>query len=213
MTITKYEHACLVLTKGNERLLIDPGAFTHSLPDLTNVQAIVITHVHPDHVDEDKVNRVLQQNAGTQVFAPQEVADAFPHLPVQTVTAGEVRQAGSFSLGFTGGTHAIIHPSKPAFQNIGVLVDNGALYYPGDSFAAPGRAVAVLAAPAAAPWLKISEAMDFIANVKAKQVFPTHDAVLSAEGQAIHDRHLGMTAEETDGTYRRLAPGESIEVA
>ena len=42
----------------------------------------------------------------------------------------------------------------------------------------------VVAVPAAAPWLKVSEAMDFITAVKPKKAFLMHDIMLSDTGQA-----------------------------
>jgi L-ascorbate metabolism protein UlaG (beta-lactamase superfamily) len=47
--ITKYEHACLVVEEAGETLVIDPGVLA-KLPELTNVVAVVVTHIHPDHL-------------------------------------------------------------------------------------------------------------------------------------------------------------------
>jgi hypothetical protein len=91
----------------------------------------------------------------------------------------------------------------PVIDNVGVMI-NETLYYPGDSFVLPGQPVQILALPIGAPWLKISESIDFLVAIKPKMVFPTHDAVLSAIGKSISDARLSATAREIGAEYRRL---------
>ena len=52
------------------------------------------------------------------------------------------------------------------------------LYYPGDAFHEPGKAVEILGLPVAGPWLKISEAIDFAKKIKPKKAFPVHDGMM-----------------------------------
>lgn len=211
MTITKYEHACFVVEDTGAKLVVDPGKFSPSLPKLTNVAAIVITHVHMDHIDEHKVKQIITDNPEVKVFSTQQVADAHPNIKVVVVSPGSMHQIGPFTLAFFGGQHATIHPSFDKTQNVGVLI-NSTIYYPGDSFALPGRPIKVLAAPAAAPWLKISEAMDFISETKPELAFPTHDAILSDEGKQICDSTLEPFAKKSGTNYQRLKTGQSITV-
>lgn len=211
MKLTKYEHACIVLEEQGKKLIIDPGAYSTSFGELADVAAIVVTHQHADHIDAEKFKQLHAANPEALVLAPAAVQEQYSELPITPVVAGEGLSAGPFHLEFFGGQHAIIHPSIPQIQNLGVLV-NDTLYYPGDSFAEPDRAVKVLAAPAGAPWMKISEGIDFITSVKAALVIPTHDAVLSDIGKQIHDNALSNAAEQAGGEYRRLQPGETIEI-
>lgn len=213
MTITKYEHACLVLEEQGKRVVIDPGAFSASFPTtLDNVEAVVITHVHGDHFDESKLTPLAITNPGLKIFTTSEVIGAAsPSLPVTLVKPGESQQTSKFLLSFLGGQHAEIHPSKPLTQNLAVLV-NGVFFYPGDSFELPNKAVKVAAIPAAAPWLKISDAIDYISKLKTPVVIPTHDAILSDAGKAVHDRLLTEAAEAVGSEYKRLQPGESLPV-
>lgn len=211
MKITKYEHACLAVEENDKTLIIDPGIFSSSLPDLYNVVVVVITHMHQDHFDPDTIKKIAQNNSGLKLFTVNEVAQKIPELNPTVVDKGDEHEAGPFKLEFFGGMHAEIHRSFPRAQNLGVLV-NDKLYYPGDSFSLIKKDVEILALPASAPWLKIGQAMDFVAEIKPKKAFPTHNALLSEEGAAIHDRILGETSQKAGVEYQPLFPGQTISV-
>ena len=63
-------------------------------------------------------------------------------------------------------------------ENTGYFVD-GKLFFPGDSFTNPNRAVDILALPVAGPWMKISEAINYAVALKPRVAFPVHDAIIS----------------------------------
>lgn len=211
MKLTKYGHACVVLEEQGKKLIIDPGEFTEEFGEPDNIVAVVITHVHGDHWSAKHLQAIFAANPQAKLFAPSEAAEAAGHAAVAGMEDGQQAAAGPFTLAFFGKLHAEIHPSVPRPQNIGVLV-NGTFYYPGDSFTQPGQAVAVLAVPASAPWLKISEAIDFVRAVKPKRCFRTHDGLLSERGLATTDKWLSFAVEPLQSTYSALQPGTSIEV-
>lgn len=212
MKITKREHACLDITDGNGRLIIDPGNWTEHLQDYSGIDALVITHVHPDHLDESKVLKIAAQNPSLVIYCTQQVAGKLSEdLRITVPESEQVYSAGSYSLEFFGGMHASIREDWPQDQNFGVLV-NDTLYYPGDSFTPCPKPHTVLAAPSAAPWMKTSEAINFIKQDTAKQVFPTHNNILNDNGNDLSNMLLGGAAEESGKTYIYLKPGESLEV-
>lgn len=211
MKITKYAHACLVIEKGEQRLVIDPGVWTEDFVVPENVVGIVVTHEHADHFDLEKLRAIVDASPGAVIYAHEAVTSQIDGLKTQAVTPGEHVPVGEFSLRFTGGEHAVIHESYPPTANVGVIVED-ALCYPGDSFALPGTAVHTLALPVSAPWMKISEAMDFLAEVKPTRVFPTHDAILSPTGQQLVDRMLSAAAESNNAQYERLPLGQQVEL-
>ena len=210
MRITKYEHACLLLTVGDESIVVDPGVFL-TPPDFSDIVAIVITHEHPDHWTAELVRRILDKNPDAQIIGPQGVADAAAEFDVQVVSAGDVVEAGAFKLEFFGGVHAVIHSSIPVIDNLGVLV-NDELYYPGDSYAEPGVEVGTLAAPIGAPWLKIGDAMDFVLAVQPKRAFYVHDMTLSVAGKQMGTARLTWATEQNGGAFTELQPGETLDV-
>ncbi|GAB2970043.1 MBL fold metallo-hydrolase [Actinotalea caeni] len=214
MRITKHEHACLSVHRDDGRtLVIDPGSFSGRLVDLEDVRAVVVTHEHPDHWTPEHLLDLHQRFPEAPVLGPQGVADAVaaaaPEVPVEVVAPGETREVGGFTLTFVGGVHAEIHRSMPRVDNVGVLVD-GRLYHPGDSFALPGVPVEVLAAPAGAPWLKIGETMDFVAEVAPAQAIAIHDAVLSEAGLRLSEARITGAVESVGGQYVQLRPGDAV---
>lgn len=211
MKLTKYSHACFVLEKDGSSLVIDPGEWSDDFSIPSNVAGVVLTHEHKDHADPEKLAAIIDANPEAVVYGPEAAVANFSDYTVQAVQKDENVHVGNFALSFTGGQHAIIHPSYDIFQNVGVVVDES-LYYPGDSFASPNRQITTLLAPAAGPWMKESEAIDFITSCKPALVIPTHDAILSEAGLGLADRLLGAAAKNVSARYQRLQPGETIDV-
>ena len=211
MRLTKLEHAALVIDDSGDRLYIDPGKFTTPITESAGAVAVVITHEHDDHWTPEQLRRIVDTNPGVRILGPAGVAAAASDFAVETVAAGDEVEVGPFKLRFFGGRHAQIHPSIPIIDNLGVLVDE-ALYYAGDSFAVPeGVAVELLAAPAGAPWMKISEAMDYILAVAPRRAFPTHEMLLSQAGKALSNARLGWATEQGGGEYLPLEPGDTVD--
>lgn len=206
MDIQKFKHACLVLTKDNQSLVIDPGSWSDDFVCPETVVGVVITHEHADHFNLEKLKEIITKNPNAHVYAHVDIIaqlDTIADIGI-TVASGNTVTVGNFSPHFTGGTHATIHPNYPVPANLGVVVDDGELYYPGDSFVVPNCPVKTLAVPASAPWLKASEAMDFIMTVKPKTCFPTHNILLSTQGQSLVDTWLKKAADSVGSSYTVL---------
>jgi L-ascorbate metabolism protein UlaG (beta-lactamase superfamily) len=211
MRVTKHEHACLEIDLSGSTLVIDPGSFTTLLVDTKDVVAIVITHEHADHWTQDQLEHLLKQNPDARIFGPAGVVAAASGFAIEEVSAGDTIDVEPFTLRFFGGTHAVIHSSIPVVDNVGVLV-NDTLYYAGDSFTVPDVAVDTLAVPAGAPWLKIGEAMDFVAAVAPKRAFPTHEMVLSSIGKNLSNARIGDATQKAGGEFFPLAPGDTLDL-
>lgn len=212
MRVTRHEHATLRIDAKGETLLVDPGSFTAPLYDLSGLVGVVITHEHPDHWTPEHLDRILRDAPGTPIFAPAAVARAADGYDITVVAPGDAARAGDFALRFFGGTHAPIHSSVPRIENVGVLI-NEKLYYPGDSYAVPDDCeVDTLAAPLGAPWLRISDAMEFVLAVRPRRAFGTHDITLSVVGKDMHRARLDWATAQGGGEFFALEPGESLDL-
>ncbi|WP_166983405.1 MBL fold metallo-hydrolase [Paramicrobacterium fandaimingii] len=212
MNLTKLEHAAFVVTDEGSRLIVDPGSFTTPITDAAGTVAVVLTHEHPDHWTPEQLERIRSINPDVRIFGPAGVAAAAEGFPVEVVSAGDEIEVAPFRLRFFGGTHAVIHPSIPLVDNVGVLI-NDAVYYGGDSFTVPEDVdVDIMAVPAGAPWLKISEVMDFATEVAPRRSFPTHEMVLSRIGKNMSNQRIADVVEAAGGQHFPLEPGESLEI-
>ena len=80
--------------------------------------------------------------------------------------------------------------------------------HPGDALYAPGEPVDVLAAPAAAPWMKISEAVDYLRAVAPTHAVPIHQAIVDPSARGIY---YGRLTEMTDTDFQVLEPESGTE--
>lgn len=210
MKLTKWEHALLQIEVEGAQLIIDPGMYSQ-LPETQNVVAITLSHVHDDHSFADHLDTLLQRHPEAKIFGTAEVCEKLASFEIQRVFHGDHYEVGPFSLDFFGDLHQEIHRSIPLVQNFGVMV-NDELYYPGDSYTIPETKVHTLACPSSAPWLKVSDVMDFLDQIRPDRCFPTHNALLSDVGHQLYNSRIAQITQQHDGEFRFLAPGESWQI-
>jgi len=211
MKLTKYGHACIVFEEQRKKLVLDPGAYTEPLEDIKDVLAVVITHAHDDHCFEAQVDRLIAANPDLMIFGPPQVCTRLSKYNTTAVYMGDHYPVGPFTLEFFGDLHAVIHPSIPVIENRAVLI-NDKVYYPGVSFTLQDRPVELLAVTYSAPWLKVSEVMDFVTAVKHKHSMATHNALHSDFGNALSNGRVKAITETQGGEFQYLLPGDSLEI-
>lgn len=209
MQLTHFGHSCLLASfedgsGADTTVLFDPGTFSHGFEGITGLSAILITHQHPDHADRARLPALLEANPQAALYAdPQTAAEL--GAPWQAVNVGDELSVGHLSVRGVGGTHAVIHPEIPVIDNISYLVgDEGhpaRLMHPGDALFVPGEAVEVLATPAAAPWMKVSEAVDYLRAVAPTHAVPIHQGIIAKEARGIY---YGRLSEMTDTDFQVL---------
>ncbi len=184
MKVTKFGHCCLVIEVAGVKILTDPGnhEFAGMGADpvrLPTVDAIVITHEHPDHFHLPALKVVRENNPGALICATSGVSGQLSKIGVnaeilehrKTFTVGPVAVMG------IGKLHAEIYGGWNRVPNTGIMVANR-FFFPGDAFSLPGVPVEILALPIAGPWMKIREAVDYVLTVKPRHVIPVHDGML-----------------------------------
>lgn len=219
MEIQKFSHACVRVTHRDRALVLDPGSFSPVDRAMHDVEAVLITHEHADHLDIPAVLAVLGAHPQIILYAPGVVAaqvleaiaaskDAavagIAAARINTVAVGQRFNVAGMQISTHGGAHAIIHSSLPRVANIGYLINEN-LYHPGDSYEVPtGLSIKTLLVPLHAPWAKIGETLDFVTAIGAEQNFPIHDGLLNERGLGMFDGHLQRICTAAGTSYQRL---------
>ena len=206
MRITHLGHAAVLAETDGARILIDPGNFSDAWHSLTDLDAVLVTHQHPDHLDPQNLPALLAANPSAIVLVEPSILDL--------ISSGELPSLGENAAGLApdesrrpsvtcmvtavGGQHAVIHRDIPRIGNVGyVLRSEGqpTLFHPGDSYDTVPNGIDILAVPAYGPWAAMKETIDFVRAVGALEGFPIHDELLSDRGRTLAFNRLNeMTA-------------------
>jgi len=210
MQITHFGHSCVLVDFGHTTVLFDPGNFSHGFEGITGLSAIVITHQHPDHVDQERLPALLDGNPGAALYAdPQTTAQL--DASCRAAHVGDELSVGQLTIRALGGRHAVIHPELPVVDNISYVIDEGGrrgrFMHPGDALFVPDEPIEVLATPAAAPWMKISEAVDYLRAVAPARAVPIHQAVIAPAARGIY---YGRLTEMTNTDFQVLPEETAI---
>lgn len=57
--IIHFGQSCVLVEIGTARLLLDPGVYSAGFEDLSGLDAILVTHQHPDHLDLARIPALL----------------------------------------------------------------------------------------------------------------------------------------------------------
>jgi L-ascorbate metabolism protein UlaG (beta-lactamase superfamily) len=203
--ITRYGHSCLLVEDGDARLLLDPGVFSSGFEDLRGLTGVLVTHAHPDHLDVDRLRALLAANPDARLHCDEGSATQLSDLDPVVVHDGDALALGT-RVDVVGSQHAVIHPDIPRIPNVGYLVGER-FFTPGDALTVPEADVEVLGLPTAAPWLKLSEAVDLLRAIAPRLAFPVHDAVL-ATPQIWYGQFEALAPAAT--TWRTVGPQDRV---
>jgi L-ascorbate metabolism protein UlaG (beta-lactamase superfamily) len=209
--ITHLGHAAVLVETGDVRILIDPGNIDSQWQQLTDLDAILVTHLHADHLDPAGIPGLLAANPGARVIVEPSILQQagtevpgvgrLPELPgAASLAPDDSVTIGSVTVTAAGGRHAVIHPDIPRIGNLGYLLTaegEPTLFHPGDSLEAVPSGVDVLGVPVYGPWAALKETIEFARAVAAPHGFPVHDGLLRDNGRSmVIGRITGMTPTE-----------------
>jgi L-ascorbate metabolism protein UlaG (beta-lactamase superfamily) len=143
--------------------------------EVRDLTAVLITHIHADHLDIGQLVAVLAARPGACVSCDEASAAA---LADRGVRAEAVREGDLLDLGVPvsvhGREHAVIHPDLENVPNVGYLIADR-LFCAGDAFTVPAPPVDILAVPVGAAWMKAAEAIDWLRVIRPLVAVPVHD--------------------------------------
>lgn len=183
MKITKLGHCCMVIEQADLRILTDPGGWTTAQNDVRNIDIVLITHEHPDHLHVESVKTVLVNNPSAKIYTNSGVGKILKEngIPFELLENWKSATEKGVLIEAFGEEHAYIYKTIPSVINTGYFIANK-LFYPGDAFTNPGRPVEILALPVAGPWMHIADALNYAIAIKPKNAFPVHDGMLKITG-------------------------------
>lgn len=214
MIITKFAHSCLLIEVDGAKILTDLGSWNLEVPEVSNLDAVLITHEHQDHFDVDKLKELLAKNVGAKVITHAAVGNKLQEAGIeyQAIEPGERIEVTGVPVESRGSDHAIIYGSTPPCRNTGYLIADK-FYIPGDALHdIPSKQIEVLALPTGGPWMKVSEAIDYAKSLKPKIVIPIHDAMYTEEvRESSIPRWFGTPIEAAGIKFVNMGNNSSLE--
>jgi L-ascorbate metabolism protein UlaG (beta-lactamase superfamily) len=179
MRIKKLGHCCFVVEpKSGVKIMTDPGVFSTLQTKEKNINVVLITHEHSDHLHVDSLKEVIKNNPNAIIITNSSVGKILEEsgIPYVKVEESERYGIGGVNIVGFGNRHAEIYEKYGEVQNTGYMIDN--LCYAGDSFNYPDAEVDILALPVAGPWMSMKEAIDYAKKIRPRVCFPIHDAIM-----------------------------------
>ena len=181
MKISKYLHSCLVFELDGYKLLFDPGNFTFAeslvKPEaFADVQAIVITHIHPDHFYLENIKNILAINKAP-IYTTAEVGRVLEKEKIKcTIWEDGIHYLGPFKLQSISVVHEPVL-DNPIPQMMGFIINDKVLH-PVDSMEdalLTHTGMELLIMVAMAPFAREIRIADFADRIRPKQILPVHD--------------------------------------
>lgn len=199
MQITHLGHSCVLLEVADQRLLIDPGTFS-DVSGVRDLTAVLVTHQHPDHVDQAQWAGLLEANPAARVLLEPTTADHLAEASgahrerLEGMPSGTDCVLGRVTVSPVGQRHAFIHDYVPRIDNTGLVIradDEPTVFHPGDALDAEPGHVDVLLVPVNAPWARVGDTVSFVRRIEPGRVVPIHDGLLNDTGRGMYLNHIG----------------------
>ncbi len=219
MKISKYLHSCLVFELNGHKLLFDPGKFTFaegivSPAMFAEVNSIIITHIHPDHLDTENLKNIANLS-GANIYTNEQVGEVLQKAGIaHSVWKDGIHHLGPFKLQAITVVHEPIL-DNPLPQMTGFLINDQVLH-PVDSmedalFAYEG--IELLIMVTMAPFANELRITAFADKLRPKQILPVHDGYAKEffikQRYEAYQKHFDRQGIKFNGIYK---VGDSITI-
>lgn len=208
MKVTKFLHSCLLVEDQGKTFLSDPGNFTDeagvlNLEKISNIDYILITHEHADHMCPPLIKKILEKFPGAKIITNNSAKAVLENEGISAQTEG------------TDFIQTKVIPHEKIFgaevpENIKITVNN-LLTHPGDSFQF-NSTTKVLALPLQAPWGDVTQAAELGAKLKPEIILPIHDWHWKDEVRIGLYKRLEDFFNKTGIKFIPLETGASVEI-
>ena len=184
MKIGRYNQSTLLIDTKGVRILIDPsniGYTEETLNEWTNIDAILITHKHPDHCCIEAIETIVKRD-GAKIFTTSEVANKFGFV-CEIVSEGQGFRFKNVVIEVTHAVHGYLtgmrEGDREILENVGYIIDDGdtRLYTTSDTINFYNEYKCdVLCMPFNGNGITIGivEGMDFVKAINPKLLLPIH---------------------------------------
>jgi len=213
MKITKLGHCCLLIEHKNKRILTDPGEWSNAQNEVKDIDIMLITHEHRDHLHMESIEAILKNSPNIKIITNTAVGKILSekNIRFEVLEQGQNTLKEDILFEAFGGKHEEIYEEFGIVQNTGYFIDNK-LFYPGDAFTNPGKHIEILALPVSAIWTNLKTAIEYGLATKPKVAFPVHDGMLIEGRGRIAYKLPEQILAKINTRFITLKEGESFEV-
>ncbi len=214
MKVTKYPQSHLVIEKDGKKIMIDPGDLTFDngfkVADFKDVETILVTHIHPDHLAQEHLDELKQLVDGKKVFGNNEVVEKLGEFGVECeeVTDRQKFSVSGFEIEPIELAHFRATSNITMPKNTGYVLD-GVFFDAGDGYELKGLTVDNAALALGGPSVSSVGVLEFIQSLGAKVYIPIHYDIWKRDPAEIN-KLAGFAKFKID--VRTLNFGEETEI-
>ena len=214
MTITKLGHSCFLVESEEIRVIIDPGSWTRLPKELPHLDAVLISHVHPDHWSKDHLNAIRNQFPDIPIYTNVEVGELLHEAEIddwQEIEDGDVFDVEGLEIEVHEAPHVILLEGIETVLNSTFIINNQ-FFFPADAEYVPEMSIEVMAAIVSAPFWNVAQSTEYIKQVSPNLIVPAHDGFVESFARNIFYGVAKNAVESDGGTFKELKDGASVKV-
>jgi L-ascorbate metabolism protein UlaG (beta-lactamase superfamily) len=216
MKLTKLVHSCLLIEDDDRRVLCDPGNYSWDSglvadEHCSNLDAVVVTHEHSDHLDEQFARKINKLSPDAEWYGPSGIAKALEQWGIACQQTSE-----NDDIKFVESEHAQLapwfdqQPSHSSYLVLNKVLVGGDCHTLKDGLNAEYFAAAVNGGP----WGAVIGFTEMVKNMnnRPKTVIPLHDWHWNDEARAGIYQRLPVVLETCDVSFLALESGVTEKV-